>query len=452
MTAGLHHRWRARAADLARSRPGDRALDVCLRHGRPRARAGAPCRRPGRGGRPRLLRARCSSWPARRRPRGAAGALRVGQRARAALRGRRASTPQPSDSACATSSTWSAGSREMARVVRPGGRVVILEITTPERPPLSWFYSIWFDRIVPLLGRVAPATTTPTATCRSSVRSFPARRSGARQWTLRPCGRALDAHRRAGSSRSTSGTVRDGGSDGSPTRCAGRSPAAATPPLLAASRSGSAALRPATASAARARRRHARGRRQAPAATAGLRLRGRPRGRRASVRAAASVELVHMARLVHDDVVDGAALRRGRPTVVARRRAAACDRDRRPPVLARLRPACAERERRRDACAVGRLPRARRAVSCYSARTLRHRRRRSSATCAAASSRRRVCSRPPAGSARCGRPGAADDRGAGRVRPARSAWPSSCSTTCSTFAARPERPASAAARTSSTGP
>ena len=33
------------------------------------------------------------------------------------------------------------GIAEMARVVRPGGRVVILEITTPHKPPLSWFYS-----------------------------------------------------------------------------------------------------------------------------------------------------------------------------------------------------------------------------------------------------------------------------------------------------------------------
>ena len=44
------------------------------------------------------------------------------------------------------------GLAEMARVVRPGGRVVVLEITTPRRPPLSTFYSVWFDRIVPLIG------------------------------------------------------------------------------------------------------------------------------------------------------------------------------------------------------------------------------------------------------------------------------------------------------------
>ena len=43
----------------------------------------------------------------------------------------------------------------MTRVLKPGGRLVILEITQPTRPPLSTFFSIWFDRLVPLIGKLA---------------------------------------------------------------------------------------------------------------------------------------------------------------------------------------------------------------------------------------------------------------------------------------------------------
>ena len=32
---------------------------------------------------------------------------------------------------------------------------MILEITTPQKPPLSTFFSLWFDRIVPLIGKAA---------------------------------------------------------------------------------------------------------------------------------------------------------------------------------------------------------------------------------------------------------------------------------------------------------
>jgi demethylmenaquinone methyltransferase/2-methoxy-6-polyprenyl-1,4-benzoquinol methylase len=43
---------------------------------------------------------------------------------------------------------------EQARVVRPGGRVVCLEITRPETWPASWIFWIYFYGLVPLLGSV----------------------------------------------------------------------------------------------------------------------------------------------------------------------------------------------------------------------------------------------------------------------------------------------------------
>jgi demethylmenaquinone methyltransferase / 2-methoxy-6-polyprenyl-1,4-benzoquinol methylase len=64
------------------------------------------------------------------------------------------------------------GLREMTRVVRPGGRVVVLEITTPARAPLSWFFRLWFDRLVPVLGRLAAEPDAYTY-LPSSVRRFP---------------------------------------------------------------------------------------------------------------------------------------------------------------------------------------------------------------------------------------------------------------------------------------
>jgi demethylmenaquinone methyltransferase/2-methoxy-6-polyprenyl-1,4-benzoquinol methylase len=64
-----------------------------------------------------------------------------------------------------------AGIRELRRVLRQGGRLGILEITTP-RGFLAPFYRLWFDRIVPLLGRVLPGGAAYTY-LPASVRRFP---------------------------------------------------------------------------------------------------------------------------------------------------------------------------------------------------------------------------------------------------------------------------------------
>jgi demethylmenaquinone methyltransferase / 2-methoxy-6-polyprenyl-1,4-benzoquinol methylase len=167
MTAGLHHRWRARAADLAAVGPGSRALDVATGTG---DLAVELARRVGPDG--EVIGSDFSE-----------NMLELARAKAPSIRFEQANAldlPYDDDSFDAATVGFGArnfsdlpqGLREMTRVVRPGGRVVILEITTPERPPLSWFFRLWFDRLVPLLGRFAGDPDAYTY-LPSSVRRFP---------------------------------------------------------------------------------------------------------------------------------------------------------------------------------------------------------------------------------------------------------------------------------------
>ena len=149
MTAGLHHRWRERAADLAAIGPGDRALDVAAGTGdlaielaRRTGPAGAVVGSDFSEG--MLDRARAKSSAVRWEWADAMALPYADGEFDAATVGFGARNFGDLDR----------GLAEMARVVRPGGRVVVLEITVPQKPPLSTFFSLWFDRVVPLIGRL----------------------------------------------------------------------------------------------------------------------------------------------------------------------------------------------------------------------------------------------------------------------------------------------------------
>jgi demethylmenaquinone methyltransferase/2-methoxy-6-polyprenyl-1,4-benzoquinol methylase len=167
MTAGMHHRWRERAADLAQVGPGARALDVATGTGdlaiELKRRVGPSGEVTGLDFSERMLEL----------AREKAGNVRFEA-------GNALELPYPDASFDAVTVGFGArnfddlarGLREMARVTRPGGRVVVLEITTPQRPPLSWFFRLWFDRAVPALGRLAGDPDAYTY-LPSSVRRFP---------------------------------------------------------------------------------------------------------------------------------------------------------------------------------------------------------------------------------------------------------------------------------------
>ena len=171
MTAGLHHQWRQRAVDRAQVGPGSDALDVCCGTGdlalELRRRIGPDGRVVGSDfSEPMLELARRKSGeeglPVEF---GWADALDL---------------PYGDESFDAVTVGFGArnladldrGLAEMARVLRPGGRLVILEITRPQREPLSSFYSLWFDRVVPVIGTLA-GDSDAYSYLPNSVRTFP---------------------------------------------------------------------------------------------------------------------------------------------------------------------------------------------------------------------------------------------------------------------------------------
>ena len=188
MTAGLHHAWRVRAADRAEVGPGDSVLDVCCGTGDLAFELASRVSPAGRVigcdfSEPMLDLAR------EKAEKSAAEAVRFEWADALQL---------PYDAGRFDAVTVGfgvrnfadrdRGLREMTRVLRPGGRLVVLEFTKPQRLPFSAFYSLWFDRIAPILGRLSDDPEA-YAYLAESVRSFPGPRGLAEKMDAAGLGR-----------------------------------------------------------------------------------------------------------------------------------------------------------------------------------------------------------------------------------------------------------------------
>jgi demethylmenaquinone methyltransferase / 2-methoxy-6-polyprenyl-1,4-benzoquinol methylase len=162
MTAGLDLRWRRITAEAV-VRPGDRVLDACCGTGDLAvacARAGGVV--TGLDFAPRMLERARRKLPSATWVEGDMLAL-------------------PFEDASFEASTvgfgvrnvtdLDGGLRELGRVLVPGGRVAVLEITQPSGV-LAPFYRVWFDRIVPMLGTVLKGGAAYSY-LPASVRRFP---------------------------------------------------------------------------------------------------------------------------------------------------------------------------------------------------------------------------------------------------------------------------------------
>ncbi len=66
-----------------------------------------------------------------------------------------------------------AGLKEMCRVLRPGGKLVILEFSHPTAPVVKQFYHFYFRNILPLLGRLVSKHSRAYTYLPESVMAFP---------------------------------------------------------------------------------------------------------------------------------------------------------------------------------------------------------------------------------------------------------------------------------------
>ena len=65
------------------------------------------------------------------------------------------------------------GLNEIKRVLKPGGKLIVLECTKPKLPVIKNFYNLYFKLIAPLIGRVISKNKNAYQYLNESVQKFP---------------------------------------------------------------------------------------------------------------------------------------------------------------------------------------------------------------------------------------------------------------------------------------
>lgn len=83
--------------------------------------------------------------------------------------------------------------REILRVLKPGGKLVILELSVPSNPVIRWFYKLYFTGLLPIIGGKISGDKAAYRYLPASVLNFP----GRDEWmaTMRACGYAGVRHK-----------------------------------------------------------------------------------------------------------------------------------------------------------------------------------------------------------------------------------------------------------------
>jgi demethylmenaquinone methyltransferase/2-methoxy-6-polyprenyl-1,4-benzoquinol methylase len=172
MTAGLDRRWRRMAADEAAPSPGAPLLDACC----------------GTGDLSLALRGRYPESPVTGLDFSAARLARAREKAAASrlgaidfVRGDMLALPFADGAFAAATVGWGIRNvadlgralSELRRVIRPCGRIVVLEATRPVGTLSRGFHAVWFERAVPLAGGLLTGEREAYAYLPDSVRSFP---------------------------------------------------------------------------------------------------------------------------------------------------------------------------------------------------------------------------------------------------------------------------------------